>query len=102
VVGGEVMIRPCQVAHGGLTIKVTSEIQVSQPGPFAERGQTAVVEQRAVEAEEEEAHVLPLEGASASEVAEGLNRLKVTPRDMITIFQALREAGVMDADLEIM
>ncbi len=102
VVGGEVMIRPCHVAHGGLTIKVTSELQVSQPAPLSEGGQTVVVEQNTAEAEEELAHVLPLEGTSAAEVAEGLNRLKVTPRDMITIFQALREAGVMDADLEIM
>jgi len=102
VVGGEVMIRPCQVAHGGLTIKVTSEPLVSQPTPLSEGGQTVVVDQQTVEAEDVVAHVLPLEGASASEVAEGLNRLKVTPRDMITIFQALREAGVMDADLEIM
>lgn len=102
VVGGEVMIRPCQVAHGGLTIKVTSEPQVSQPLPFSEGGTTVIVEQKTAEAEEELAHVMPLAGASAAEVAEGLNRLKVTPRDMITIFQALREAGVMDADLEIM
>jgi flagellar P-ring protein precursor FlgI len=102
VVGGEVMIRPCQVAHGGLTIKVSSEAQVSQPLPFSEEGRTAVVEQETAEAEEELGRVLPLEGTSAAEVAEGLNRLKVTPRDMITIFQALREAGVMDADLEIM
>jgi flagellar P-ring protein precursor FlgI len=102
VVGGEVMIRPCQVAHGGLTIKVTSEARVSQPEPLSQGGKTVVVEQTTADAEEAVAHVLPLQGTSAAQVAEGLNRLKVTPRDMITIFQALREAGVMDADLEIM
>jgi flagellar P-ring protein precursor FlgI len=116
VVGGEVMIRPCQVAHGGLTIKVSSLPVVSQPLPFSERGRTVVRQERTATAiegpvtgeegteedEGAEVRVMPLEGASAAEVAEGLNRLKVTPRDMITIFQALREAGVMDADLEIM
>jgi flagellar P-ring protein precursor FlgI len=65
-------------------------------------GKTVVVEKTTADAGEDQAHVLPLSGTSAAQVAEGLNRLKVTPRDMITIFQALREAGVMDADLEIM
>jgi flagellar P-ring protein precursor FlgI len=102
VVGGEVMIRPCQVAHGGLTIKVASIPVISQPAPFAEEGETVVTEEEIAEAEEAEGRVMPLGGTSAAEIAEGLNRLKVTPRDMITIFQALREAGVMDADLEIM
>jgi flagellar P-ring protein precursor FlgI len=102
VVGGEVIVRPCQVAHGGLTIKVSSVPVISQPAPFAERGETVVTEDEMAEAEEEFGAVLPLGGTSAAEIAEGLNRLKVTPRDMITIFQALREAGVMDADLEIM
>lgn len=101
VVGGEVMIRPCHVAHGGLTIRITSTPLVSQPAPFGE-GQTVEAALTTVSVEQEVARLMPLQGVSASEVAEGLNRLKVTPRDMITIFQALREAGVMDADLEIM
>jgi flagellar P-ring protein precursor FlgI len=101
VVGGNVRIRPCQVAHGGLTITVASTPVISQPLPFS-RGETVESEITDVAVEEVEAHLMPVEGASASEVAEGLNRLKVTPRDMIAIFQALREAGVMDADLEIM
>lgn len=101
VVGGEVMIRPCHVAHGGLTIRITSTPLVSQPAPFGQ-GQTVEADLTTVSVEEEVGRLMPLQGVSASEVAEALNRLKVTPRDMITIFQALREAGVMDADLEIM
>lgn len=101
VVGGEVTIRPCHVAHGSLSIEVSSVPVVSQPAPLG-AGQTVLTEEETVTAEEVEARVLPLGGSTAAEVAEGLNRLKVTPRDMITIFQALREAGVMDADLEIM
>lgn len=101
VVGGEVMVRPCHVAHGGLAIRISSVPVISQPAPFGE-GETVVTEEQVVEVEEFDAQLMPLEGTTAAQVAEGLNRLKVTPRDMIAIFQALREAGVMDADLEIM
>ncbi len=101
VVGGEVAIRPCQVAHGSLSIKISSVPLVSQPAPLSE-GETVVVQDTVVDVEADTGHLMPLSGTTAAEVAEGLNKLKVTPRDMITIFQALREAGVMDADLEIM
>ena len=101
VVGGEVTIRPCHVAHGGLTIKISRIPVVSQPGPLSS-GVTVADEEVSVDVDEPEAYLMPLAGVTAAEVAEGLNRLKVTVRDMITIFQALREAGVMDADLEIM
>ena len=101
VVGGEVIIRPCHVAHGGLTFSVSSTPQVSQPAPFSQ-GETVQEDETTVAVEEPVAYLMPLAGVSAAEVADGLNKLRVTPRDMITIFQALREAGVMDADLEIM
>lgn len=101
VVGGDVMIQPCQVAHGGLTIKIASTPVISQPLPFtdAEAIQSQVID---LETEEIEARLLPVEGTSAGEVAEALNKLKVTPRDLISIFQALREAGALEADLETM
>ncbi len=101
VIGGDVMIRPCHVAHGGLKIRIASTPVVSQPLPFS-GGFTSENEVISLDVEEEDAFLMPLEGTSAADVAEGLNRLKVTPRDMISIFQALRQAGVMDADLEIM
>lgn len=102
VVGGDVRIRPCHVAHGGLTVKVTATHDVSQPqAPFT-GGITVPILNESVEVEEPIAYLMELGGSSAAEVAEGLNKLKVTPRDMISIFQALRMAGVMDADLEIM
>lgn len=107
VVGGEVEVKACHVAHGGLTIRVQAIPVVSQPPPFSP-GETVETVETVVEAEEgappgeEQARLMPLQGVTAAEVAEGLNRLKVTPRDMIAIFQALRDAGVMDADIEIM
>jgi len=101
VVGSGVMIKPCQVAHGNLTIKIATTPLVSQPLPLSQgiTVQAAAIDLRVVE---EEAYLMPVQGASAGEVAEALNKLKVTPRDMISIFQALRQAGALEADLEIM
>jgi len=101
VVSGDVRIKPCQVAHGNLTIKVTQDLMVSQPPPFS-LGVTTETEVTQVRPEEEEAYLMPVEGASAADVAAALNKLKVTPRDMISIFQALREAGALEVDLEVM
>ena len=100
VVGGNVVVKPCQVAHGALTITVSRTPVISQPAPFSD-GVTVVDEVNDIEAIQQEVRLMPLEGVSAGEVADSLNRLKVTPRDIIAIFQALRQAGVMDADLEI-
>ena len=103
VVGANVMIKPCQVAHGNLTISIAKTPLVSQPESFAPEGaetiETSIAE---VAAEEEDASLMPVEGTSAGEVAAALNKLKVTPRDVISIFQALRVAGALDADLELM
>jgi len=101
VVGGDVMIRPSQVAHGNLTITIATTPVVTQPLPFT-AGETVITEIDEVRVIEQEAYLMPVEGTSAAEVAQTLNRLKVTPRDMIAIFQALREAGALQADLEIM
>ena len=101
VVGGDVRVMPCHVAHGSLKIRIAATPLVSQPLPFS-GGFTSETEVIDLEVEEEDAFLMPLQGVSAADVAEGLNRLMVTPRDLISIFQALRQAGVMDADLEIM
>ena len=101
VVGGDVMIKPCQVAHGNLTIEIASTPQVSQPEPFG-GGVTAVTESKDLNVDETTAYLMPVQGTSAADVANTLNKLKVTPRDMISIFQALRKAGALEGDLEIM
>jgi len=101
VIGGDVIVRPCQVAHGNLTLEVATTPVVSQPAPLSE-GETVVSEVTDVRVSQEEGYLMPVQGTSASDVAMALNALKVTPRDMISIFQALREAGALDADVEIM
>ena len=102
VVGGDVMIKPCQVAHGNLTIAVAQTPEASQPAPFSRTGDTVVTATTDLEANEEPGALMPVQGTSAAEIANALNRLKVTPRDMIAIFEALRFAGALDADLEVM
>jgi len=101
VVGGDVVIKPCHVAHGSLTIKIAITPEAVPPLPltFAD---TEVIETAEVEAEEVEAVLMPVEGTSAGDVAQALNKLRVTPRDMISIFQALHKGGYLEADLEIM
>lgn len=102
VVGANVMIKPCQVAHGNLTISIAKIPAVSQPNPFSETGETKETSLAQVEASEDNASLLPVQGTSAGEVAAALNRLRVTPRDVISIFQALRVAGALEADIEVM
>lgn len=101
VVGGDVQIKPCQVAHGNITIEVATTPLVSQPNPLAQ-GETVETEVTRLDVGEEGAYLMPVEGTTASDVAQALNDLKVTPRDMISIFQALKRAGALDAQLEIM
>lgn len=101
VIGGDVVVKPCQVAHGNMTIKITSTPQVTPAVPFTET-QPVVTETTSMEVKETEAYLMPISGTSASEVAEALNKLKITPRDMISIFQALKEAGALEAEVEVM
>jgi len=101
VVGGEVMVKPCQVAHGNLTMRITATPQVTPALPFTD-AQPVATQITELTVEEQEAYLMPVQGTSAGDVAAALNRLRVTPRDMISIFQALREAGALEADLEVM
>jgi len=101
VVGGNVIVKPCQVAHGSLTIKIATTPNVTPALSFTD-ADPVVTETTEIEVTETEAHLMPVMGTSAGEVAEALNRLRVTPRDMISIFQALRQAGALEADLEVM
>jgi flagellar P-ring protein precursor FlgI len=104
VLGSHFRIATVAIAHGNLTIQVKEEKQVSQPAPFAPPGaETVVVPKSDVTVKEEKGRlaVVP-EGASIGDIVQGLNALGVTPRDLISILQAMRQAGALMADLEIM
>jgi flagellar P-ring protein precursor FlgI len=104
IMGNQLRISTVAIAHGNLTITVKEDKQVSQPPPFAPRGaQTVVVPKSEVQVKEDKGQLVMVpEGASIGDVVQGLNALGVTPRDLISILQAIRQAGALLADLEVM
>lgn len=102
VAGEQVRISTVAVSHGNLSITIKTKPEISQPSPFS-RGKTTVVGEQNVSVEEQKARFLLInEGVSIGEVARALNALGVTPRDMISIFQAIERAGALHAELVVM
>lgn len=102
VAGNNVKIYPVTISQGNLNISVKSFPIISQPGAFS-NGTTQVFNNLLPTVTQDTAHVVALQQASnVQEVAAALNSLKVSPRDIITIFQALKEAGALVAELVIM
>jgi flagellar P-ring protein precursor FlgI len=103
VMGENVRISTVAIAQGNLTISVQETPQVSQPGPLS-KGTTTTVTQTAISVSEEKGKGLVLvdKGASLSKLVAGLNALGVTPRDMISILQAIKTAGALQADIQMM
>ncbi len=101
VMGSQVRIAPVAVAHGGLSIEVDTDVGVSQPGALS-GGKTVIVEDTDVSIEEETADLQILGGVSIGEVVGSLNQLGVSPRDLISILQAIRAAGALDAEIEVL
>jgi flagellar P-ring protein precursor FlgI len=96
-----VRVTECAVSHGNLSIAITREPLVSQPLPFSE-GRTVVTEQAQVEVQEERAKLVMIPAsASLSDVVKALNAVGVTPGDLLAILQAMKAAGALKADLEI-
>ncbi len=101
VIGENVRIAPVAVAHGNLTVTITEQPYVSQPLPLSE-GQTTMVPQTQTEVKEQKARLAVVGGGvTIGQVIEGLNALGATPRDLINILQAMKAAGALQAELEI-
>jgi len=102
VMGADVKLGPCSILHGSLEIEVTTRLEVSQPQPLAQ-GQTEVVPQTNVKAQETPAQAIHLEeGATVDELIRGLQSIGATARDIVAILQAIKAAGALQADLEIL
>ena len=101
VMGGNVTVDECAITQGGLTIRITSEVDVSQPSPFS-YGTTMVTKKANANAREElsSSVVLPAT-TSVSDIIGALNAVGATPRDCISILQAMKAAGAIHATLEI-
>jgi flagellar P-ring protein precursor FlgI len=103
VIGENVTINPIALAHGGLTIEIKTDIQVSQPSPLAPRAAaTVVAPQTEVKVEEKKAFLTEVKGPTIGELVKALNTLGVTPKDMVAILQAIKAAGSLKADLVLM
>jgi flagellar P-ring protein precursor FlgI len=102
VIGGTVRLQPVSILHGGLAVNVISETRVSQPNPGSS-GSTQVVEQTSVQAQDKPVNRIDLkEGATVEDLVQELQRTGAGARDVISILQAMKEAGALEADLEVL
>ena len=104
IMGSHVRVSTVAVSHGNLSIQIKSEFQVSQPPPFAPQGAETVVVPKTDTTVKEGGSPLVLVpgGASIGDVVAGLNAIGATPRDLIAILQAIKRAGALQAELEMM
>jgi len=102
VIGGTVRLQPVSILHGGLSVNVISRTEVSQPGPYSS-GTTQVVEQTQVQAQDRPVNRIDLkEGATVEDLVQELQRTGAGARDVISILQAMKEAGALEAELEVL
>jgi flagellar P-ring protein precursor FlgI len=103
VIGENVRIRPAAIAHGGITVTIQKTTDVSQPPSFtAEGGPGVMFENTTVDVEEPTAHLAFLGSSpTVADLVKALNNLGVSPRDLISILQALKGVGALQAELEV-
>jgi flagellar P-ring protein precursor FlgI len=102
VIGGMVRLQPVSILHGGLSVNVISVNEISQPNAFSQ-GTTQVVQQTTVEAKDKPVNRIDLkEGATVEDLVQELQRTGAGARDVISILQAMKEAGALEADLEVL
>jgi flagellar P-ring protein precursor FlgI len=97
-----VRVSECAVSHGSLSITIARDVEVSQPAPFARRGETVVTEEADIQISEDRAKVLLLPASvSLNDVVRALNAIGATPLDLLAILQAMKTAGALKAELEV-
>jgi flagellar P-ring protein precursor FlgI len=102
VMGSQVRIATVAVSHGNLNLVIGESAEVSQPNPLSQ-GQTAVVPQTSISVSEEKGNLVVMNmGVSIGEVASALNAIGASPRDLIAIFQAIKAAGALHAELMVL
>jgi flagellar P-ring protein precursor FlgI len=102
VIGGDVRLQPVSILHGGLSVNVVTEYQVSQPAPFSQ-GTTQVVPQTTIQTQDQPVNRIELkQGATVDDLVQNLQQIGATARDIISILQAMKEAGALEAELEVL
>ncbi len=101
VLNQAVTLGPCAIAHGNLSVSITSTPVISQPNAFS-GGQTVQTEQNSIEIKNDAGKVIQIPAATQlSDVVKALNSLGVTPQDLLAILQAIKSAGALNAELEV-
>jgi flagellar P-ring protein precursor FlgI len=101
VIGSEVRVTPAAVAHGSIQVTITEQPQVSQPAPFS-KGQTAVVPSSTVQVSEDGGHMFKFgPGTNLDTIVRAVNQVGASPTDLISILQALKQAGALHAELVV-
>ena len=100
VLGQDVRLTKVAVAHGNLQIVVSESQTVSQPGPFSD-GETVITPETDLAIEEQNNPLMLMEGATLQELVDGLNAIGAAPRDLISIIRALKAAGSLHAEVEV-
>lgn len=101
VLGQDVSVSPVAVVHGNLTVAVSEDPNVSQPNAFA-GGRTVVTSDSSININQQKAHAFVLQpGASLKKMVDAINRAGAAPGDLVAILEAIKEAGALHADLEV-
>lgn len=101
VVGQHVRLKPAAVTHGGMTVAIKENLNVSQPNAFS-GGQTVVVPDSTIEVEEKQGKMFKLEpGVTLDELVRAVNEVGAAPSDLMAILQALKQAGALEGQLII-
>ncbi|WP_132807593.1 flagellar basal body P-ring protein FlgI [Tepidamorphus gemmatus] len=104
VMGQDVRVSTVAVAQGNLTVTISETPEVSQPQPFSETGRTEVVPRTQILVDDQSGNRLAIVegGVSLQQLVDGLNALGIGPRDLISILQAIKTAGALQAEIEVM
>jgi flagellar P-ring protein precursor FlgI len=105
VMGKDVRVSTVAIAQGNLTISITEQALVSQPGPFTgDQAQTVVVPRTTIQVDQGQNNKLAVlkDSVTLKELVDGLNALGIGPRDIISILQAIKAAGALQAEIEVM
>ncbi|AHE50165.1 MULTISPECIES: flagellar basal body P-ring protein FlgI [Aeromonas] len=102
VIGSEVKLRPAAISHGGLTVTIAENQQVSQPNPLA-GGQTAVTNNSTINVQQDPGRMFKLDtGATLDDLVRAVNQVGIAPGDLMAILEALQQAGAIQGQLVIL
>jgi flagellar P-ring protein precursor FlgI len=100
VISAHVRVMPAAVSHGSLVVSISEDFDVSQPEPFARRGQTVVTPDTSIDVTQQESRMFLFEpGVDLNEIVQAVNEVGAAPGDLVAILEALREAGALRAEL---